>query len=152
MSDPISTSVFAGINTAFKLAEFGLSLNDAPEENLVFCKLIRRVRKDRAEAVRERREKATALDTTPLKKQWIDGTISDVDAALFMIGKLVEGGRADSESGRGMTLKNRFEWVLNRKENFLSKQSLLVSASYITYLRNTVVAEDGKVRYRQLIC
>lgn len=127
MGDPLSSSVFAGINTAFKLAEFGLSLNEASEENLVFCRLIQRVRKDRAEAIRERGEKATTLDATPLKKEWIDEIINDTDAALFTIGKLVESGRADGEHGRSMTLRHRFEWVMGKKESFLSKQSLLAT-------------------------
>jgi hypothetical protein len=124
-SDPVTSSIFAGINTTFKLAEFGLSLHDAPEEVKVFCRLIRRVRDDRAEAGREFREKADLLNLSPRKKTWIEDTMRDVDSALITIGTLVESGRADSYEGRSMTLKHRFDWVLKRKESFLTKQSLL---------------------------
>ena len=125
MNDPITTSLLAGINTAFKLAEFGLSLRDAPEEVMVFCGLIRRVREDRAEAGRERRDKAHILNTLPLKKQWIEGIMIDVDEALFIIGRLVSYGGADGDKTRSMSLKHRCEWVLSKKESFLTKQSLL---------------------------
>ena len=141
MSDPFTTTVFAGINTVFKLAEFGLSLGDASEESLIFCRLVERVRKDRAEAVRERREKYLALEVRPLKKEWIDGAIHDIDMALYTIGKLVESARSDVEQGQKMSLVHRFEWVLSRKEGFLTKQSLLATchlslSNALMYMQN----------------
>ena len=151
MGDPLTSSVFAGINTAFKLAEYGFGLNDASEENLVFCRLIERVRKDRAEAVRERREKSDTLNTTPSKRKWIDETIKDLDIALFTIGRLVESARADGEQGRSMTLMHRFEWVFLKKEGFLTKQSLQATCHqslssalvYMQHLPRTVVVGVG---------
>lgn len=119
------TILFSGINNAFKLAKFCLDLKDASEDVRVFGDLINRVRKDRAEALRERRDKATILESSPHKRAWIDGIIIDVDKVLFSIGCLLEDARLDSQGGRSVTLQHRFEWVLSIKSEFLVKHALL---------------------------
>ena len=122
--DP-SSILFAGINNAFKLAKFCIELKEASEEVRVFGKLINRVRKDRAEAIRERRKTAPILDLSPQKRNWIDGTIADVDNALFQIGLLLEDARIDRDVGKSVTLQHRFEWVISIKGEFLVKHLLL---------------------------
>jgi len=119
---------FSGyINTAIKFAGFCLELKAASEETKVFCRLIQRVRSDRAEALRERSEKAKVLEDLPEKRKWIDETIKETTEALQTIGKLVEGARIDNARGRKVSLQHRFEWVLTKKEDFLTKQSLLAT-------------------------
>ena len=124
MTDPYS-SLFSGINSAFKLAKFCLELKEASEEVRTFGSLINRVRKDRAEALRERREMATILEFFPHRRTWIDGTINDIDQALFQIGLLLEDARLDNQVGRSVKLQHRFEWVLSGKGEFLVKHALL---------------------------
>ena len=125
MGDPVTSTIFSGINTSIKFAEFCLSLKEASEENRVFCRLIQRVRKDRAEAARERYAKGPILNGLPEKRAWIDDIILETDEALYTIGKLVEDARVDGEKGRTVTLEHRFKWVLAKRSMFLSKQSLL---------------------------
>lgn len=121
--DPVSTTVFSGINASLKLAEYWLRVADASEDKRMFCKLIERVHKDRSEAIRERLEKAAHLKLMPSKKAWVDGAIADTEQALYEIGRTVEPGRF--EATKKLTLKQRFEWVLIKKETLLTKQSLL---------------------------
>ncbi|KXL45196.1 hypothetical protein M433DRAFT_148712 [Acidomyces richmondensis BFW] len=115
------------INTAIKLGEFILRLQAAPEECRVFGRLIQRVRTDRAEALRERHDKSTALEDFTEKRKWIDDTIQDATEALQTIGRLVEGARIDVARGKKVSLRHRFEWVLSCKDDFLAKQSLLAT-------------------------
>lgn len=124
MTEPLS-AIFSGINTAFKLAEFLLSLKEASKEVQVFARLITRVRKDREEALRERYEKATILQSYPHKKRYLDEAIKDVDESLLVISRLVEGARVDGERGQAVSLKHRFQWVLSHKEEFMTKQTYL---------------------------
>lgn len=121
-------SAFSAINTTFRLAEFCLVLKEVESENLVFLKLIARVRKDLDEAFRERRAKEAALKSLlPGKIDWIDGAILDVRSALNDIGSLIERPRVDVEGGKSVTLKHRFEWVLMNHQKFLSRQLLLAT-------------------------
>jgi len=115
------------INVAFKLAEFCLKLQAAPEETVVFGRLIDRVRTDRAEALRERKAKTITLEDFPEKRRWIDKTLQDTNDALQTIGQLVESARIDTAKGQKLSLQHRFEWVLKKKEDFLAKQSLLAT-------------------------
>ncbi|KAF2237110.1 hypothetical protein EV356DRAFT_540029 [Viridothelium virens] len=119
------TVLFTGINNAFKLAKFCLELKEASEELHVFGALINRVRKDRAEALRVRRETAAMLEVSPPKRDWVDGTITDIDEVLFQIGLLLEDARLDNEIGKSVKLQHRFEWVLSVKGEFLVKHALL---------------------------
>ncbi|KAI9704656.1 MAG: hypothetical protein M1820_005404 [Bogoriella megaspora] len=125
MADPATSAVFSGINTTFKLAKFCLDLKDVSEENRTFCSLINRVRKDRAEAMRERRETSELLQAFPHKRVWIDDTIEDIDEVLYKIGSLIEGARVDGQVGRSVSLQHRFEWVLRGRQEFLVKQAWL---------------------------
>lgn len=116
-------SGFSTITTAFKLAEFCLALKDAESDNLVFLKLISRVRKDLDEACRERQEKEVALKSIlPRKVEWIDDAILDIRDALNDIGIFIERQRIDVTEGRSVTLKHRFEWVLQNHQKFVSRQ------------------------------
>lgn len=124
----IMDSAFSAINTTFKLAEFCLALKEVESENLVFLKLISRVRKDLDEAYRERREKETALKSNlPRKIEWIDNTILDAKNALNDIGIFIERPRIDVEEGKSVSLKHRFEWVLMNHQKFVSRQWLLAT-------------------------
>lgn len=121
-------SAFSAINTTFRLAEFCLALKEVESENLVFLKLISRVRKDLDEAYRERREKETALKTSlPRKIEWIDNVILDAKNALNDIGIFIERPRIDVEEGKSVSLKHRFEWVLMNHQKFVSRQLLLAT-------------------------
>lgn len=116
-------SGLSAITSAFKLAEFCLALKDAEFDNLVFLKLISRVRKDLDEACRERREKEIALKSTlPRKVEWIDDAILDIRDALNDIGSFIERQRIDVIGGGSVTLKHRFEWVLQNHQKFVSRQ------------------------------
>lgn len=124
----MDSGLFSAINTTFKLAEFCLALKEVESENLVFLKLIARVRKDLDEAFRERREKETTLKSTrPGDIDWIDGVILDVQSALNDIGSFIERPRMDVQGGKSVTLKHRFEWVLMNHEKFVSRQLLLAT-------------------------
>ncbi|KAK5121384.1 hypothetical protein LTR85_005216 [Meristemomyces frigidus] len=129
------------INTAIKFADFCLKLQAAPEETKVFCRLIQRVRSDRSEALRERTEKARILQDFPKKRKWIDDAIHDTTEALQTIGRLVEGARIDMARGKKVSLQHRFEWVMTKKEDFVTKQSLLATchqslSTVIVYMQN----------------
>lgn len=120
--------VFSAISTTFKLAEFCLALKEVNSENLVFLKLIARVRKDLEEASRERREKEPVLKSSlPGNMEWIDGAILDVRSALNDIGTFIERPRIDVEEGKPVSLKHRFEWVLMNHQKFVSRQLLLAT-------------------------
>lgn len=131
--------IFPSINTVFKLAEFCLALKDVESENLIFLRLIARVRKDVDEACRERREKDTTLlqknksirssspAGRPQKIDWINDAILDARIALNEIGSLIEKPRIDAEDGISVTLKHRFEWVLQNHQKFVSRQLLLAT-------------------------
>ncbi|KAL9091128.1 MAG: hypothetical protein Q9165_005055 [Trypethelium subeluteriae] len=138
------TVLFTGINNAFKLAKFCLELKEASEEVHVFGALINRVRKDRAEALRVRRETAALLELSPHKRAWIDGTITDIDEVLFQIGLLLEDARLDSEVGKSVKLQHRFEWVLSVKGEFLVKHSLLSTCHQS--LMSAITAMDSMKR------
>lgn len=131
--------VFPSITTVFKLAEFCLALKEVESENLVFLRLIARVRKDLDEACRERREKETALlqynksirSSSPAgrsqKMDWINDAILDTRTALNEIGSLIEKPRIDVEDGVSVRLKHRFEWVLQNHARFVSRQLVLAT-------------------------
>lgn len=118
---------FSAISASFKLAEFCLALQEVESENLVFLKLIARVRKDLDEASRERGEKESALKSMLPggKIEWIDEVILDARGALTCIGSFVERPRIDVAEGKSVTLKHRFEWVLMNHSKFVSRQLLL---------------------------
>lgn len=125
MADPITLSaatVFSAIATTFKLAEFCLALKEVSTESRIFITLIERVRKDLQEALRERHEKSSVLETMPGKKAWIDGTIIDVKRSLHEIGILIENARIDVDKGKSVTLKHRFEWVLSNHQKFVMRE------------------------------
>lgn len=130
MADPITLSagtIFSAIGTTFKLAEFCLALKDVDEDNRVFLTLIDRVRKDLDEALRERREKEAILKNMPSKRAWIDDSIVDAKRALNDIGTYVESARVDVEQGKAVTLKHRFEWVLNNRQKFITREMALAT-------------------------
>lgn len=130
MADPFTISaagVFSAIGTTFKLAEFCLALKDVDEDNRVFLTLIDRVRKDLNEALRERREKEAILNNMPSKRAWIDESIIDTKSALNNIGIYVESARVDVEQGKAVTLKHRFEWVLNNRQKFITREMALAT-------------------------
>ncbi|KAI9662320.1 MAG: hypothetical protein M1821_008487 [Bathelium mastoideum] len=133
--------VFTGINNAFKLAKFCLELKESSEDVRVFGNLINRVRKDRAEAIRRRRETAALLEHFPQKKTWIDGTINDIDDVLFQIGLLLEDARLDSQVGKSVKLQHRFEWVLSVKGEFMVKHTLLATCHQS--MLSAMAAMDG---------
>ncbi|KAK4617764.1 hypothetical protein CLAFUW4_12059 [Fulvia fulva] len=124
MADLIG-NVASSITTTFKLAEFILNVQAASEEAHVFGQLIQRVRTDRAEALRERKERYETLCHQEAKQKWVNKIIADTDQALGTIGKIVENARLDGLKGRPITLQHRFEWVLKKKTDFLTKQHLL---------------------------
>lgn len=120
---PYSTLFIA----AFRFADICVKLHAAPEETKVFCRLIQRVRSDRAEALRERLERARVLEDLPKKRKWIDETIQDTTEALQTIGSLVEGARIDVARGKKVGYWHRLAWVVAKKDDFLAKQSLLAT-------------------------
>ncbi|KAL8708982.1 MAG: hypothetical protein Q9220_006190 [cf. Caloplaca sp. 1 TL-2023] len=122
MADP-----FSAIGTTIKLAEFCLRLKEVSLENRVFLTLIARVRKDVDEALRERREKATLLESLPEKRAWIDEAILDAQKELNSIGRLVEDARIDTQQGKPVTLKHRFEWVLTNHQKFTTEERALAT-------------------------
>lgn len=120
MADP-----FSAIGTTIKLAEFCLRLKEVSSENRVFLNLIARVKKDLDEAMRERQEKAAALDANPAKRAWIDEAILDARRELNSIGRLVEDARIDVQQGKPVTLKHRFDWVLTNHQKFVTEERAL---------------------------
>ena len=128
MADPVTLSaatVFSAIATTFKLAEFCLALKEVSSESRIFITLIERVRKDLREALRERHEKSSILETMPGKRAWIDETIIDVKKSLHEIGVLIENARVDVDKGKSVTLKHRFEWVLSNHNKFVMREMAL---------------------------
>ena len=128
MAEPITFSastVFSAIATTFKLAEFCLALKEVSSEARIFGTLIRRVRKDLDEALRERKEKSAMLEALPDKKAYIDDTILDVKKSLNEIGRLIEDARIDVEKGKSVTMKHRFEWVLSNHQKFVMREMAL---------------------------
>lgn len=128
MADPVTLSaatVFSAIATTFKLAEFCLALKEVSSESRIFITLIERVRKDLREALRERHEKSSILETMPGKRAWIDETITDVKKSLHEIGILIENARVDVDKGKSVTLKHRFEWVLSNHQKFVMREMAL---------------------------
>ncbi|KAL8953630.1 MAG: hypothetical protein Q9222_000516 [Ikaeria aurantiellina] len=122
MADP-----FSAIGTTIKLAEFCLRLKEVSLENRVFLTLIARVRKDVEEALRERQEKALLLESMPEKRAWIDDAILDAQKELNSIGRLVEDARIDTQQGKPVTLKHRFEWVLTNHQKFTTEERALAT-------------------------
>lgn len=121
MADPIE-AVSSTIGTAFKLAEFCLALKEVDSESRAFLELIDRVRKDLAEANRERYEKQIVLKSMPSKRAWIDDTIIDTRKTLNDIGTYVENVRVDLEQGKVVRLRHRFEWVLSNHQRFITSE------------------------------
>lgn len=93
----------------------------------MFGRLIQRVRTNRAEALRERQDKSTALEDLTEERKWIHDIIQDTTEALQTIGQLVEGARIDVARGKKVSLHHRFESVLSNKDDFFAKQSLLAT-------------------------
>ncbi|KAL8669757.1 MAG: hypothetical protein Q9168_005666, partial [Polycauliona sp. 1 TL-2023] len=128
MADPVTLSaatVFSAIGTTFKLVEFCLRLKEVSSESRIFLNLIKRVGKDLQEALRERHEKSTALQTMPGKKAWIDGIILDIKKSLNDIGLLIEHARVDVDRGKSVTMRHRFEWVLSNHQKFVMREMAL---------------------------
>lgn len=113
------------IATAFKFVDFSHNLKAVPAQSAHFLTVLDRVRADLDEALRERCRKQSILESCPGKKAWIDGTILDTRRALSDIGAQVEGPRVDIQSGRRVTLKHRFEWVLRNHQKFHTLESVL---------------------------
>lgn len=120
-----TATIFSAITTTFKLAEFCLALKEVSSESQIFLTLILRVRKDLAEALRERHEKSAILQAMPGKRAWIDDTITDIKKVLNDIGKVIESARVDVDKGKSVTLKHRFEWVLSNHQKFITREMSL---------------------------
>ena len=118
--EDLSGVPFSAISVVFKFVEFGFALKEVTTENRVFLDLLRRVRKDLEEAYRGKRENTAALERDPGKAEWIDGTIYDTNKALSDIGELIESARIRIEKGKSVTLKDRFIWVLQNRQKFIT--------------------------------
>jgi len=134
----------SSITAAFKLVEFGLKLKAVSEENLIFLRLIDRVRQDLEEVRAERASKTAYLATAVTKRSWVDAAIADAEAALIDIGKLVEGTRVDLERARSVGMKNRLEWALYNHDKFVTRQAGLDTChrsllAVLTFLHSTPV-------------
>jgi hypothetical protein len=130
MMDPFSLST-GTFGTALQLAEFCLSLKEVDSVSRVFVDLIDRVRKDLDEALRVRREVEAVLDSVAVgKKAWIDGAIRDIQAALHDIGVYIESARIDMCKGKPISLKNRFRWVLNNHQKFVTSEKGLATCHH----------------------
>lgn len=138
MPEPL-TAVAASINTTFKLADFCLSVQRAPEDITIFSQLIKRVGTDRTEALQDFSDKESLLDANPRKKEWVMGIINDTTRVLERIGETVENARIDGIRGKSVTFQHRLEWVFSKKERVLAlqhwlgtcHQSLLAAISYM---------------------
>ncbi len=146
--------------TSFKFADFGLTLKAVPAQSAQFITVLDRVRADLHEALRERCEKQSTLESCPGKKAWIDGAINDTRRALSDIGAQVEGPRVDIQVGGSVTLKHRLEWVLRNHERFLAMEprlrtchaSLLVAINALHTLQSTTGATTSPPAYDDLLC
>lgn len=159
MPEPLA-AVAASINASFKLADFCLSVQRAPEDIIIASQLMKRVGIDRAEALQDFSDKEDLLDAYPRKKEWIIGIITDTNRVLERIGETVENARIDGIRGRSVTFQHRLEWVFSKKERVLTlqhwlgtcHQSLLAAISYMQSLQPlptennkpvTISPEDG---------
>lgn len=110
-----------------KFTEFWLKVDEAPQETRIFCSAVERIRRDLSTAHAERHSTAGMLDTVPDIKNWIDGILEDTREALHSVGKLLEKFRIAFENGQKISLSHRLEWVLAKREEFLTKSSLLTT-------------------------
>ncbi|KAF2816566.1 uncharacterized protein BDZ99DRAFT_471789 [Mytilinidion resinicola] len=126
-SDPGSSSIFTAISTIFGFVDFVTALKEVSDENRIFISLIERVRHDVDEAFRLRRCRKVAdhFATFPQERNWIDGTIMDVQRSLNDLGLYVENARIDMDGRVEVKMKNKFEWVLRNQQKLITRQIAL---------------------------
>ncbi|KAF2497222.1 hypothetical protein BU16DRAFT_560531 [Lophium mytilinum] len=126
-SDPGSSSIFTAISTIFGFVDFVTALKEVSDDNRVFISLIERVRHDVDEAFRLRRCRRVAdhFASFPRERNWIDGTIMDVQRALNDLGLYVENARIDMDGRVEVKMKNKFEWVLRNQQKLITRQIAL---------------------------
>lgn len=155
----LSAMEIPSIATALKFVDFGRTLKAVPAQSAQFLTVLNRVRADLDEALRERCEKQSTLESCPGKKAWIDGAIFDTRRALSDTGAQVEGARVDIQSGRSVTLKHRFEWVLRNHQKIHTLESvlrtchasLLVAINALHTLQATTGATTSPMAYEDLL-
>lgn len=126
--EPFSTSaIFAGINSAFKFAEFAVRIAEVGTENDVFVRTIQVVRTDLTEAQRllSCQSIQRKLKCNPAKLAWIKSSINNTRNALFEIGRWVERARADQQATGTIKLETRIRWVFNDHEKLINRQTEL---------------------------
>lgn len=131
MADP--SAIFSAINTAFKLAEFAIALNEVGTENAVFVRTIQRVRYDLQETERLLNMPAVkaTLEKSEDKRLWIKGAIHSTKSALNDIGLFVERARSDNQRDGTISFANRVRWVLGDLSK-LNNRVLELSACHQT--------------------
>ncbi|KAF2183184.1 hypothetical protein K469DRAFT_584120, partial [Zopfia rhizophila CBS 207.26] len=123
--EPFSTSaIFAGINTAFKFAEFAVRIAEVGTENEVFVRMIQVVREDLNETERLLNVASvrSKLTSTPGKLPWIKAAINSTKASLNDIGKWVERARVDQQTTGAVRFETRVRWVFNDHEKLLNRK------------------------------
>jgi hypothetical protein len=128
--DPFSTSaVLAGINSAFRFAEYAIRIAEVGTENGVFVRTIQVVRNDLNEV-----ERLLSVDSVqkkligyPQKQLWIRTAIHSTRIALCEIGRWVERARVDQETTGTIKFETRIRWVFNDHEKLVNRKTELLA-------------------------
>jgi hypothetical protein len=140
--EPFSASaIFAGINSAFRFAEYAVRIAEVGTENEVFVRTIQVVRNDLEEvqrllSVASVQKRLTGI---PAKLAWIKTAIHSTRTALFEIGRWVERARVDQQAIGTVRFETRVRWVFNDHEKLLNRQTELSAchqqlSSILTFL------------------
>lgn len=154
MCDPISIgAIFAGIGSAFRVADVAIRIAEVATENEVFVRAIRVVREDlnEVERILSIVSVQLRLNATPNKLPWINSAVNNTKSALEDIGRLVERTRAEQEATGKVQLDTRVKWVFNDHERLLNRTTELTTChqqlsnvlSYLTHFEDLpVLTED----------
>jgi hypothetical protein len=126
--EPFSAgAIFAGINSAFKFAEYAVRIAEVGTENEVFVRTIQVVRNDLDEVQRLLSVESVQrkLIRIPAKLAWIKGAVHSTRAALHEIGRWVERARVDQQATGTVRFETRVRWVFNDHEKLLNRQTEL---------------------------
>lgn len=154
MCDPISIgAIFAGIGSAFRVADVTIRIAESAIENEVFVRAIRVVREDLNEVVRILNIASVQLrlNATPNKLPWINSAVTNTKSALEDIGLWVERARAEQEATGKVQLDTRVKWSFNDHERLLNRTTELTAChqqlsnvlGYLTHFEDRpVLPED----------
>ncbi|KAF2269553.1 hypothetical protein CC78DRAFT_612501 [Lojkania enalia] len=123
------SNAFTSLATVFNFVDFVGSLGKVSSENAIFVNLIRRVRRDVAEASRllSIPRVKDHYNSFADREAWINSVLFDVQRALNDIGAYVDDVRVSEHDGGTVKMRHKFEWVLSHHQKLLSRELALTT-------------------------